>query len=121
MSVHLGYLVVCLPHPFEGGILEISKQGHLTVYDWSNTGNHILQWAAFVDGCDQELDEVKAGNRITLKYDLSITQRVGGIFQPVSIVDARGLPLYAEAKAMLEQPGFMKNGKLLNFLYSLVH
>jgi hypothetical protein len=96
--------------PRLGGQLRVSHNGHSTSFDWSNDSNTV-QWAAFYSDCEHEVLEVKSGHRITLTYNLYVTEHIGGVIQCFPTADAALSPLYEGAKQMLEQPGFMKNGK----------
>jgi hypothetical protein len=102
---------VRLPHPFEGGQLQVSHKGHSTLFDWSKSRPETADWAAFDIKCDYEVFDVTAGHRLTLIYDLYFTERVGGIFGNPPIVAPKQLPFYEITKRMLEQPGFMIHGK----------
>lgn len=55
------------------------------------------------------------GNRITLTYNLYISEHVGGVLQQFPTADPELYPLFEGAKQMLEGPGFMKKG-MLHFL-----
>ncbi|KUJ14348.1 uncharacterized protein LY89DRAFT_784308 [Mollisia scopiformis] len=110
-----GSLVVCLPHPHEGGQLRVSHKGHSSFFDWSNTDSHDIQWAAFYSDCEHEVFEVKSGHRITLTYNLYITEQVGGVLRRNPTIDPSLFPLYEGAKQMLSQPNFMNKGGNLGF------
>ncbi|KAE8442380.1 hypothetical protein EG329_003396 [Mollisiaceae sp. DMI_Dod_QoI] len=110
-----GSLVVALPHPHEGGQLRVSHKGHSTFFDWSNTDSKDIQWAAFYSDCEHEVLEVKSGHRITLTYNLYVTEQVGGVLQRNPTADPSLFPLYEGAKQMLSQPNFMQEGGILGF------
>ena len=94
--------------------MRVSHKGHEALFDWSNLGEAAIKWAAFYSDCEHEVLEVKSGHRITLTYNLYISENVGGILQRYPTVDPTLYPLYEGAKQMLEQPGFMKEGTLMN-------
>ena len=56
---------------------------------------------------------MKTGHRIIITYNLYVTEHIGGVIQRFPTADAALSPLYEGAKQILEQPGFMKNGKIL--------
>lgn len=79
---------------FLGGQLRLTHKGHSTLFDWSNTEDKHIQWAAFYSDCEHEVLEVKAGNRITLTYNLYVTEQVGGVLRRNPTVDPSLFPLY---------------------------
>ena len=94
----------------------MSHKSHSTFFDWSNTNSNALQWAAFYSDCEHEVLEVRSGHRITITYNLYVTEQIGGVLQQFPTADAALSPLYEGAKQMLEQPGFMKDGKFLQYI-----
>lgn len=92
--------------------MRVSHKGHEALFDWSNLDEAAIKWAAFYSDCEHEVLEVKSGHRITLTYNLYISEHVGGILQRHPTVDPTLYPLYKGAKQMLEQPGFMQEGTL---------
>jgi hypothetical protein len=62
---------------------------------------------------------VQTGHRITLTYNLYVTENVGRVLQRYPIADPVLSPLYEEAKQMMEQPGFMTEGKEISYLFTL--
>jgi hypothetical protein len=71
-----------------------------------------IQWAAFYSDCEHEIKAISKGTRLTLIYDLYIREEKGDIASPNAIVDYRTLPIYGYVKSLVEEPGFMKDGKL---------
>ena len=51
-----------------------------------------------------------AGHRVTLTYNLYVSEHVGGILQQNPTADPALYPLFEKVKKMLEQPGFMTGG-----------
>lgn len=64
-----------------GGQLKISHQGHDRIFDWGNDEPTSIKWAAFYSDCEHEVLEVQSGHRVTLTYNLYVSEQVGGIFQ----------------------------------------
>lgn len=95
---------------YTGGQLTVSHKGHKTTFDWSNSDSKAIKWAAFYSDCEHEVLEVKSGHRITLTYNLYVTEHIGGVLQRYPTVDPTLYPLYEGVKAMLEQNGFMQDG-----------
>lgn len=89
----------------------MSHKGHSTFFDWSNTKSNAIHWAAFYSDCEHEVLAVKTGHRVTITYNLYVTEQIGGIIQLYPTADAALFPLYEGAKQVLGQPGFMKDGK----------
>ena len=94
-----------------GGQLRVSHNGHSTFFDWSNTNSTSIQWAAFYSDCEHEVLPVQTGHRITLTYNLYITENVGSVLRLYPTADPSFSPLYESAQRIVEQPGFMKDGK----------
>ena len=68
----IGTLVVTLPSKCKGGALVVKHQGKTTTY--SATGKH-LSFVAFYADCLHELKPVEKGYRISLTYNLSLSER----------------------------------------------
>ncbi|KAH7360852.1 hypothetical protein BKA65DRAFT_547562 [Rhexocercosporidium sp. MPI-PUGE-AT-0058] len=123
-ATQFGSLVVCLPCAHEGGQLLISHEEHVSIFDWSTTysssssapedGNS-LKWCAFYSDCEHEVLPVTAGHRVTLTYNLYVSEQVGSILQRSPTADPWLYPLFEGAKKMLEIPGFMSKGGTLGF------
>ncbi|XP_020298794.1 uncharacterized protein LOC109863028 [Pseudomyrmex gracilis] len=68
-------LVLCLPSTFSGGILKVSNKRGIDVdIDWSSKSKEKkIQWACFFTDCDHSISEVTEGNRITIVYNVIIS------------------------------------------------
>ncbi|KAJ5595152.1 uncharacterized protein N7459_001360 [Penicillium hispanicum] len=110
LNGQIGSLVVCLPSGFEGGSLIVQHDGQQVEFDWASQSGTAIQWAAFYSDCEHEIKTVSAGERITLTYNLYLTESAHQDSPQNSIVDPRSLPLYGLLKDTLAQPGFMKDG-----------
>jgi len=82
------------------------------VFDWSNAGASSIEWAAFGGDCKYEQHPVKLDHQLILEYDLDILECVGGVQRNISVSGLTQPPLYEGVQKMLEQPGFMKKGRL---------
>ncbi|KAF7942290.1 hypothetical protein EAE99_000340 [Botrytis elliptica] len=109
-----GSLVVCLPYSHQGGQLRVTHRGSNTFFDWGNKSDSI-QWAAFYSDCEHEVHEVTSGHRVTLTYNLYISQQIGIPLQKNPVADPTLSPLYEVARNVLDQPGFMKRGGVIGF------
>jgi hypothetical protein len=113
-----GSLVVCLPNVHEGGHLRVAHKGVERFFDLGSkaVNNSAIQWAAFYSDCEHEVLPVISGHRITLTYQLYVSEHVGGVLHHhFPTADPTLYPLYQSVKAMLESPAFMKNGGILGF------
>lgn len=109
----IGSLVVCLPSPFKGGDLLVRHDGHEVEFNWDSNSGDTIQWAAFYSDCEHEIKTVTGGQRITLTYNLFITEPVAQSIATSQLMDARTLPLYRFLRDALSgpgPPGFMKEG-----------
>jgi len=87
----------------------------VSVFDWSTSSSssedrNAVRWCAFYSDCEHEVLPVTAGHRITITYNLYISEHVGGILQRNPTADPSSYPLFEGAKKMLEMPGFMSEG-----------
>ncbi|KAL1967105.1 hypothetical protein VTN77DRAFT_3629 [Rasamsonia byssochlamydoides] len=114
----IGSLVVCLPSPFKGGNLIVRHHGQEVNFDWSPASASTIQWAAFYSDCEHEIKTITEGDRITLTYNLYVTEPVGSALSRNPIVEPKTLPLYGYIRALTEQPGFMKEGGVLGMFCS---
>ncbi|OQD86871.1 hypothetical protein PENSOL_c084G03942 [Penicillium solitum] len=114
----IGSLVVCLPSPFKGGNLIVQHEGKQVTFDWSHQSASAIQWAAFYSDCEHEIETVTEGERITLTYNLYVTEPVGGSILPSLIVDPKSLSLHSFLKELVVEPGFMKEGGAFGFYCS---
>lgn len=88
----------------------MAHKGYTKYFDWSNTDAAAIQWAAFYSDCEHEVLPVTSGHRITLTYNLYMTQQIGAVLQTYPTADPSLSPLYNGAKEMLAQPNFMAKG-----------
>ena len=91
--------------------MRVTHKGHSKVFDWSILDSAAIQWAAFYSDCEHEVLPVTSGHRITLTYNLYISQQIGSVLQRYPTADPALSPLYDGAKEMLAQPSFMAGGK----------
>jgi hypothetical protein len=107
----IGSLVICLPSPFDGGNLMVRHHGQEVDFDWSESSSSAIQWAAFYSDCEHEIKRVTKGHRITLTYNLYITESVGSTLLPNAVVDPATLPLHGYLKSLMGEPEFMDQGR----------
>jgi hypothetical protein len=116
-ETQIGSLVVCLPSEFEGGILSVSHQGNAVGFDWSassSTGRApCIQWAAFYSDCCHEVQEITAGHRVTLTYNLYASRGSGLLAGKNHSMDATRLPIYRPLVNLLRSQTFMNEGGLM--------
>lgn len=110
-----GSLVFCLPSAHSGGELLVRHEGTTVEYDWStaNGRTNCIQWAAFYSDCEHEVLEVTSGHRLTLTYNLYIREHDGGALGRTLTMSLEQLPLYGMVMELLDQPGFLGEGKHL--------
>lgn len=108
-----GSLVVCLPFKHEGGQLAVRHGGNEVVYDWAAGAEPKIQWAAFYSDCEHEVMQVTSGHRITLTYNLFVTD-AGHMATAGHSYRLETLPLYPKMKAMYSDPDFLPKGELLS-------
>ncbi|KAL2830432.1 hypothetical protein BJY01DRAFT_260876 [Aspergillus pseudoustus] len=115
----IGSLVVCLPSKFTGGSLHVQHHGHKVTFDWSDKSDTRIQWAAFYSDCEHEIETITQGDRITLTYNLYVTEPIGQLLpSPTAPMDPKTLPLHGWMKDLLAQEDFMKDGGVLGFFCS---
>jgi hypothetical protein len=116
-ETQIGSLVVCLPSKFEGGILSVSHQGNAVGFDWSASSSTDqaprIQWAAFYSDCCHEVQEVTAGHRVTLTYNLYASRGSGLLAGKNHSMDATRLPVHRPLVNLLRSPTFMSEGGLM--------
>ncbi|KAE8137959.1 hypothetical protein BDV38DRAFT_245960 [Aspergillus pseudotamarii] len=112
----IGSLVVCLPARFQGGNLLVRHQGREVNFDWAAGSETTIQWAAFYSDCEHEIKTITEGDRITLTYNLYVSNRADSVLQ--SIMDPKSLPLYGWVKDLLMKPGFLDDGGVLGIFCS---
>ncbi|KAJ5659036.1 hypothetical protein N7507_005487 [Penicillium longicatenatum] len=111
----VGSLVVCLPSAFKGGNLIVRHKGREIDFDWEHQSADMIQWAAFYSDCEHEIKTVTHGERITLAYNLYITEPLD-VFG--SLIDAKKLALYESLKSTLQDFRFMPKGGVLGIFCS---
>ncbi|CAD0094426.1 unnamed protein product, partial [Aureobasidium mustum] len=113
-ETQIGSLVVCLPSAFEGGILSVSHQANTVGFDWSASSpasqTPSIQWAAFYSDCCHEVQEVTAGHRVTLTYNLYASRGSGFLAGQKHSMDATHLPTYQPLINLLRSRTFMAEG-----------
>ncbi|GAB1194374.1 hypothetical protein APSETT444_003619 [Aspergillus pseudonomiae] len=109
-QTQVGSLVVCLPARFSGGNLLVRHQGREVNFDWAAGSETSIQWAAFYSDCEHEIKTITEGDRITLTYNLYVSN--GGESVLHSIIDPKSLPLYGWVKDRLMKPGFLDDGRM---------
>ncbi|KAL4987017.1 hypothetical protein BDW68DRAFT_178189 [Aspergillus falconensis] len=115
----IGSLVVCLPSAFQGGKLSVEHRGQKVEFDWSESSETKIQWAAFYSDCEHEIETITHGDRVTLTYNLYVTEPVGvGVPSPMAIIDPRAYPAYSWIRNLLMQDDFMKDGGVLGIFCS---
>lgn len=72
----IGSLVVCLPSHFKGGDLMVRHGRKEVKFDWSTKSACIIQWAAFYSDCEHGIKRITEGERITLTYNLYVTESI---------------------------------------------
>ncbi|KAJ9193161.1 hypothetical protein DTO164E3_5523 [Paecilomyces variotii] len=117
----IGSLVVCLPCEFKGGRLLVRHDGQEVDFDWASASTSTVQWAAFYSDCEHEIETVTEGHRITLTYNLHVTEAVGLSLLPNPVIDPKSLPLYEYVKGILENPAVLKEGGVLGFFCSYAY
>ncbi|WEW58788.1 hypothetical protein PRK78_004256 [Emydomyces testavorans] len=113
-----GSLVVCLPSAHEGGTLIVRHHGGLVRFAWDCASSSHIQWAAFYSDCEHEIEHVTKGHRVTLTYNLFVTEPVGASLLPNPLVEPCSLPLYGYMEDLLSQEQFMKKGGILGVFCS---
>ena len=89
----------------------VQHEGKEVEFDWSHQSASAIQWAAFYSDCEHEIKTIKEGERITLTYNLYVTQPERSTL-PSVMVDPKSLSLYGFLENALMEPGFMKHGIL---------
>ncbi|KAI5205462.1 hypothetical protein E4T39_02975 [Aureobasidium subglaciale] len=110
----IGSLVVCLPSDFDGGILSATHQNNTVEFDWSSSSSAnqtpYIHWAASCSDCSHEVQEVTAGQRVTLTYNLYASRGSGLLAGEKHSMDAMRLPLYQPLVDLLKCRTFMTTG-----------
>ncbi|KXJ88481.1 hypothetical protein Micbo1qcDRAFT_207207 [Microdochium bolleyi] len=120
-ETQFGSLVVCLPHPHQGGGLVVRHAGKDVTFDWSSTEGAV-QWAAFYSDCEHEILNVTEGARVTLTYNLYARTHPadleGLLGQELAPVDVQSLPLYEVVRAAMADPAYKTEGGTLGVFCS---
>ncbi|RDW90194.1 2OG-Fe(II) oxygenase [Aspergillus mulundensis] len=109
----VGSLVVCLPSKFRGGKFTVQHAGKIVEFDWSPLSDSAIQWAAFYSDCEHEINTVTEGERITLTYNLYVTEPVVPLSCLNSIIQPKSWPLYGLLETLIAEPGFMTSGGVM--------
>jgi hypothetical protein len=89
-----------------GGQLRIAHGDEEVVYDWGNADPSSIEWAAFYSDCEHEVLEVTKGHRITLTYNLYVSEQLGGVIRSFPRAVPSRYPCYEKVKALLEDATF---------------
>jgi len=95
--------------------LKLSHKGNDQTFSWGAAEPAAIKWAAFYSDCEHEVLEVKSGHRVTLTYNLFVSEQIGGVLQAFPTVDPTSFPLFDKSKRMLGEPCFMPEGGVLGF------
>jgi hypothetical protein len=101
-----------------GGQLRVAHKGVEQFFDLASNieDNLSIQWASFYSDCEHEVLPVISDHRITLTYQLYVSEHLGGIVHPkFPTADPKLYPLFQSISSMLSSPAFMKNGGILGF------
>ncbi|KAK5170395.1 uncharacterized protein LTR77_004982 [Saxophila tyrrhenica] len=115
----IGSLVVSLPALHKGGELAVRNAGKEMIFDWSSSAKSQtaakakVKWAAFYSDCEHEVYEVTSGHRITLTYNVYVTRGIGHLAGAAAALDSQQLPLYQSLKDAVDNPGFLRRGRVL--------
>ncbi|KAJ3290402.1 hypothetical protein HK104_006803 [Borealophlyctis nickersoniae] len=73
-QTHHATALICLPHPHEGGVLEVQSGNTVKQLSFApeqdEAGAPLLKWAAFYTDCTHRVGTVTSGTRVMLQYDL---------------------------------------------------
>ncbi|KAL6414139.1 hypothetical protein AUP68_00655 [Ilyonectria robusta] len=112
----MGSLVVCLPHPHQGGQLAVRHAGREIVFDWAEANPPSIQWAAFFSDCEHEVLEVTQGHRLTLTYNLFWTSYGPALMANcLGALEQESFHFFKSLKALLDCPTFLRRGGKLGF------
>ncbi|RAK82179.1 2OG-Fe(II) oxygenase [Aspergillus fijiensis CBS 313.89] len=115
----IGSLVVCLPSQFSGGRLTVRHGGQQSAFNWSESSQSAIQWAAFYSDCEHEIETITEGHRLTLTYNLYITQAPTAKIDASSLVlQPQSFPLYNAVHEIFSNPRFMEQGGVLGMFCS---
>ncbi|KAK5989672.1 hypothetical protein PT974_07927 [Cladobotryum mycophilum] len=112
----MGSLVVCFPHPHQGGQLAVRHAGKEVSFDWSSDASSAIHWAAFFSDCEHEVLEVTEGHRITLAYNLFwIPYGPASMADGLDVMDQQSLHFFEALKQFLTDPKFRAKGRKVGF------
>ncbi|KAF7313121.1 Fe2OG dioxygenase domain-containing protein [Mycena kentingensis (nom. inval.)] len=121
----VGSLVVIFPTEHEGGALKLQHAESRWAFDSaaqlkghreSSEGAPAIAYVAFFSDVSHTVEEVTAGYRVTLTYNLFIESRgSGGAAQTVRSVPGPELICETSLRALLADPDWFPNGGLLAF------
>ncbi|KAK2734712.1 hypothetical protein FQN57_001482 [Myotisia sp. PD_48] len=114
-SSQFGSLVVCLPSPHAGGSLIVRHEGKSITFDWDKRSASTIQWAAFYSDCEHEIERVTEGHRLTLTYNLYVSEPIGGALLPSPTLQPSNIPLYGVLRELLGQEKLLTYGGVLGF------
>lgn len=108
----IAFVVVCLPSPFKGGQLTVQRNGLDVEFDWSSRSSTSIQWAAFYTDCEHEIKQIIEAERITLTYNIYITDTAGDGNGSLNstVISPETLAPYGFLRSLIQQPSFMKTG-----------
>lgn len=96
---------------FSGGALVVRHGGRKVTCDWSKDPVSI-QWAAFFSDCEHEVLPVTQGHRVTLTYNLYLTDSGPALMATdLRALDQTSLPVYRALKQLIQCPRFLPHGK----------
>ncbi|KAL3426933.1 oxidoreductase [Phlyctema vagabunda] len=111
----IGTLVVCLPYAHEGGELAVKYNDDTTTFDFSQNDPTSISWAAFYSNCSYTVGPVRRGHRITLSYNLCLSERIGNFYLQNKVIDLSSHPLYRQVKDWRASPDFFRHGGILGY------
>ncbi|KAI1088129.1 hypothetical protein F5B19DRAFT_499333 [Rostrohypoxylon terebratum] len=116
-SDSFGSLVVCLPITYEGGQLEVQRNGKTTTFDWAGQASSqpVVKWAAFYKDCKLKMHEVRSGYCVLLTYNLYDVRGNGHLTDHCNVLDITQTPLYRHLRPVFDQSLFLPNGGYLGF------
>ncbi|KAL4970337.1 uncharacterized protein BDV14DRAFT_195032 [Aspergillus stella-maris] len=111
----IGSLVVCLPSKFKGGKFKVQHAGQHS-FDWSSKSDSTIQWAAFYSDCEHEIETFNEGERITLTYNIYVTEPVRVLSPSDNAIQLKSLPLYGGVLGSYCTHAYPHNTKLAKAL-----
>lgn len=118
-STQFGSLVVCLSVEHEGGGLVVRHKGRSMTFNWSASNQGIstapgIKWAAFYSDVEHEVLEVTSGHRVTLMYNLYVSQDSGMLNGICPNLSSQRIPLHGIFREAFMEPTFFPKGKLVD-------